>query len=386
MTAKDFDQAVCLEEYAFKYRLSEVEKLERKEVMQKREINLGSFVDNQLAAKLHILPLQLFLGDEKLEFGGVAGVATWPEFRRTGHIHQLLMRSFAEMKEQGFTLSMLHPFLIKFYRKFGYEVTNYTYKYDLTPKDIPTYQTAGFCKRVAFEQEKATLKKLYKDEASQYGLMMNRDDWWWEKRVISEQDTIIIYYNRAGDALGYLIADINASHLRIKEFVYQSIDACQGLLQWLKNHDSMVNSITLVAQPNHSFAFYLDNPRIPLIKKAYFMSRIIDFSGFMKKYPYITAKEKVRLLFKLEDEHASWNNGKWLITFEDRKCKQVEKVDQATNVDINFEANINSITALLLGSESLENLQIFGKIIVKEEKIRWDDISQINKPHLFDFF
>ncbi len=354
--------------------------------MEERQINFGSFIGEQLAAKLHILPLTLFMGDEKFSFGGIAGVATWPEFRRAGHINHLLKQSFVEMKERGYSLSMLHPFLIKFYRKFGYEVTNYTYRYDLTPNDIATYHSTGNCKRVTFEREKDTIKKLYEATASEYSLMMDRDDWWWRKRVISDKDTIILYYNEAGEALGYLIANINDSHLRVEEMVYQSTDACRALLQWVKNHDSMIDTITLIGQPNQSIAFYLDNPRIPLTKKAYFMTRIIDFAAFIKDYPYFTVEENVQIAFQVEDIHAPWNSGNWLVTIQENHCKHVEKVDHAIDGDITFAMDINGLTALLLGSESLENLHRFGVIQVEEKTVKWNDITAVNETHLLDYF
>lgn len=354
--------------------------------MEERQINLGSFIGEQLAAKLHILPLTLFMGDNKFSFGGIAGVATWPEYRRVGHINHLLKQSFVEMKARGYSMSMLHPFLIKFYRKFGYEVTNYTYKYDLTPNDIATYRSTGICKRVTFENQKDTIKKLYEATASAYSLMMDRDDWWWRKRVISEKDTIILYYNEAGEVLGYLIANINNSHLRVEEMVYQTADACLSLLQWIKNHDSMVETITLIGQPDQSLAFYLDNPRITLTKKAYFMTRIIDFAAFIKNYPYFTVEENVQIVFQVEDEYAPWNSGNWLVTIQENQCKQVEKIDQTIEADIMFSMDINGLTALLLGSESLENLHRFGVLQVEEKTVKWNDITAIKQTHLLDYF
>ena len=54
--------------------------------------------------------------------GGIAGVATWPENRRQGHVSTLLKHALQEMKSKGQTLSFLHPFSIPFYRKFGWEL------------------------------------------------------------------------------------------------------------------------------------------------------------------------------------------------------------------------------------------------------------------------
>ncbi len=51
--------------------------------------------------------------------GGVAGVATYPEYRRSGYVKELLQHSLQTMKKDGYTVSMLHPFAVSFYRKYG---------------------------------------------------------------------------------------------------------------------------------------------------------------------------------------------------------------------------------------------------------------------------
>lgn len=384
----DYDTAIELGEYAFQYTLSDLAREKKKKEMQEHQLVLGSFVGTKLAAKLHILPLKLLMGETSIDFGGVASVATWPELRRSGHVSQLLQHAFKKMKENGQVLSMLHPFLIEFYRAFGYEVSHYTYKYKLKPNDIPFQSLAGYCQRVSLKTHQTDLMRLYRQVAQQYGLMIDREDWWWENRVISEKDTIILYYDENDQPTGYLIASVKKPTLQVNEFVYQSNTACQGLLQWIRNHDSMVEEVDLHVTPNQTLAFYLKNPRIPLTNEAYFMSRIVDFAGFMQQYPYITTTKKVHIQIELEDAHASWNEGDWFVTFENGICTSAKKIEEPVenNADIVVRGNINMISAWLLGSESLVNLQRFNKLEVEENRISWEEISDIKDPYLLDFF
>ena len=39
----------------------------------------------KVAAKLHLIPFHISRGKEKFKMGGVAGVATYPEYRRSGY-------------------------------------------------------------------------------------------------------------------------------------------------------------------------------------------------------------------------------------------------------------------------------------------------------------
>lgn len=382
----DFDDALKLNEYAFGYTLSEEDKEKRKQIMAQHQTVFGSFAEQQLAAKVHIWPLQLFLGDKVIEFGGIAGVATWPEFRRKGHVNKLLQESFKEMKDTGLTLSMLHPFLIRFYRQFGYELTHYTYNYQLTSEDIPNYKPSGYCRRVNFTAASNILADLYQKEAIKYGLMMNRSNWWWKERRINKQDTICISYDQAGNPNGYLISTVKNKELQIKEFIHHSLDAFQTLLRWIKNHDSMIDTIKIDSQPNELFAFFLDNPRVPLKKQAYFMTRIVDFENFIKQYPYIVTPERIVIQFAITDDFAPWNAGTWNVIFEEKNCINVAKNEQEEQIDIRLKANIQTVTALLLGSESLDVLRNFSAIDIEEYTTNWNEISEVKKPHLLDFF
>ena len=59
----------------------------------------GIIEGNDLAAKLHLIPFHIYIGKEKFKMGGVAGVATYPEYRRSGYVKELLQHSLQTMKK-----------------------------------------------------------------------------------------------------------------------------------------------------------------------------------------------------------------------------------------------------------------------------------------------
>jgi predicted acetyltransferase len=123
-------ESLKLSEFAFQYELSAEERAERL-ARFKPELNWGYFVDGELAAKLIILPLTIGLNGRSFTMGGIAGVATWPEYRRHGMVKQLLMHALEQMREQGQTISCLHPFEFSFYRKFGWETYTDYKRYEI---------------------------------------------------------------------------------------------------------------------------------------------------------------------------------------------------------------------------------------------------------------
>lgn len=199
----NYEDFLALGEYAFKYKLTERQKEEKILAMEKQTV-FGAYNSDKLAAKLHIHPLEVFLGEEVFSMGGIAGVATWPESRRKGFIQDLMLESLEEMKQRGMSVSMLHPFSVGFYRKYGWELTNYIHKYNFSPLDIGTNlpKMKGKLKRGNFADYKDVLQAIYNKSAKQYSLMLKRENWWWEKRVLDEDDNIVIYYDNLDQAQG----------------------------------------------------------------------------------------------------------------------------------------------------------------------------------------
>src|SRR5699024_11674372 len=103
---------------AVKVKVDEAERKRREEEEARDEI-YGYMVDEQLAGKVHIIPLSINVGGHSFNMGGISAVATWPEYRRRGIAKDLLQHSLRKMKENGQVISLLHPFLVGFYRTYG---------------------------------------------------------------------------------------------------------------------------------------------------------------------------------------------------------------------------------------------------------------------------
>ena len=101
------------------------EKIKPEEIEQANPTHtLGAFIDGQLAAKVATLPFEQNIRGVIKPMGGVAGVATYPEFRRRGLVRQLMTAFFAKMRDNGQSISALYPFSESFYERFSYVTTN----------------------------------------------------------------------------------------------------------------------------------------------------------------------------------------------------------------------------------------------------------------------
>lgn len=89
----------------------------------KNENTLIYFEGNKPAASLQMWEYDFSFYKERIPIYYLAGLATYPEFRRKGYMSELMTQAHQIMKERGILLSILIPaeeWLYNFYRQFGY--------------------------------------------------------------------------------------------------------------------------------------------------------------------------------------------------------------------------------------------------------------------------
>ncbi|WP_051353101.1 GNAT family N-acetyltransferase [Thalassobacillus devorans] len=382
VSASEYDTCLQLGENAFNYKLTEEQIKDRKWQMDKQDIFTVQEGD-RLAAKLHLLPLQIFLNEKKIDIGGIAGVATWPEHRRKGYVGKLMKKALNVMREQGYALSLLHPFSIPFYRNYGYELTQYAYTYQGRISNLIVSQPSCEGKLVRLKKEEASslLNDVYEKAASAYTLMLVREPWWWERRVLSD-DTQIIAYEAQGQIEGYILAEMKKDRLVIEEFIYHTHSAFQALLQWMKNHDSMTEQVEISMLPGDLDAFHFANPRFKEIKQPYFMARIVDIENFFSLYPFSAPLADTPLNLKIVDKYAPWNDGVW-------QCipnKEGMVVEQ-TSDEADLETDVKTLAALLLGSLTVDKAVFMEKLTGDPDNLeRLSGWIPNNQPAFLDFF
>ncbi|MDP3486453.1 MAG: GNAT family N-acetyltransferase, partial [Bacillota bacterium] len=139
ITPNEVDDAIKLSEYSFKYKLEGEKRQQRAEFMSDH-IVFGAFASSEMIAKTHVIPLGVVINDQEYAMGGIASVSTYPEHRRKGIVNQLMEQALLTMREEGHTLSYLHPFDISFYRRYGYELISNLKKTTVLAKDLIYYK------------------------------------------------------------------------------------------------------------------------------------------------------------------------------------------------------------------------------------------------------
>ena len=375
-----FREALRLSEYAFQYKVDE-ERLQQQLTKMKESHEIYGIMEGKdLAAKLHLIPFHIYIGKEKFKMGGVAGVATYPEYRRSGYVKELLQHSLQTMKKDGFTVSMLHPFAVTFYRKYGWELCANLLVCHLTKSDlVMKKQVNGTVKRFNKENHPEEVEKLYETFAERFSGMLVRNEKWWLQAVY-EDLTLAIYYDENKTAAGYMLYKIEKSKMTVEEFVPLHNEARNGLWNFICQHDSMIKELEMTVSENEQLLYTLQEPRVKTEIKPYFMGRIVDVEQFLKQYELNWNNVQQEVILHITDSFAPWNNvSVRLANYEIAIIE--EPMDKGINLDI------NALSTILLGYKRPLELNELELISGSEEEIRtFENVVPVRKPFIYDFF
>jgi predicted acetyltransferase len=380
---EDVFEAVSLSEYAFNLAPMSGKKVAELQRREKKENTWGLFIDSRLCAKIVIVPLQIYLHSKLFEAGGVMSVATWPGERRKGYSQTLIMESLKIMKEQGGGISILHPFSYSFYRRYGWEIYCEYKKYTIS---LPVFTIRDRYDEGAVmlkKQEWGLLNEVYDQYASTYNGMLKRTPEWW---TLYKNHSAYHAVNYDGDKpTGYLLYNIQDRHMEIDEFVYLDGMAQRALLQYIQNHDSSVDTVSMKVPADDKMSLLLKDPILQQKTMPYFMARIVDVESVIAKYPFASTGKEERVLLRISDEQAEWNNGLFEITIASDGSAHVCRTMQHTEEAV--RCGIGALTAILMGYQTASTLYQFGHLTGQRRDIELlDAIVPRAKPYILDLF
>jgi predicted acetyltransferase len=326
-----FEESMELSQFAFQYVRSKQELEDTKKKQDDEPADRWAvYVDDRLAAQATVLELQTYIAGKPFAMGGLAGVATCPEYRRQGFVGKLLLHSLEAMKEKGQTLSYLHPFAFGFYRKFGWETYTEHKKYTLQSNQLPPrLSSPGRIERVSGYD---LLYDVYEKYASRYNGTLRRDEKWWKYRInVQMPSKIAVYRDAEGTAQGYLIYKV-AQKESVDELVHLNDEAREALWSYISQHDSMIDKVTLTAPIDDNLTDHLADPRIKQEIVPYFMARIVDLKGFIEQYPFLPGPESLKVTLEVTDEQLPWNQG----TFE----LEIDEAGQGTLTQLSLDNGV----------------------------------------------
>ncbi|AJS60870.1 GNAT family N-acetyltransferase [Paenibacillus sp. IHBB 10380] len=394
LTVDEFEERMALSQFAFQNRLSP-DDMENQRLEFRPDQEWGVFDEQgKLLSSLLLFPLEVWIQERKFAMGGIGGVATWPETRRQGCVSKLLEHSLETMRKNGQTVSMLHPFSIPFYRKFGWEMTVEVKKYTIKTGQLPhRVDVSGRVERMP-KPDIDILDLVYTQYASRYTGTLIRTADWWEQKILYKPGIVAVYTTDTGKVEGYVFYEVANGKLTIHELVSINETARLALWTYIGNHDSMIDEVILMAPMDDSLPFLLPDPRIKQEVFSYFMSRIVDVEAFVSQYAWLPREREEEVIITLTDDHAPWNNGVFKLVWSKEGVARLDRVEMA-KVDkesgemevCGITCDIQALTVMLLGTRKPSWLCEVGRMSGSKESVALlEQRIPIRMTHLMDFF
>lgn len=392
LKSSEAETAVRMSEFSFQYQMSANELRARLAEMNPRETWVAE-ENGEILSKAAVLPLSVYLQGIPVPAGGVSGVATWPEQRRKGLAAKLIKHSLVHMKKNGQLLSLLFPFSVSFYRKFGWELYADQEKITLSKEQFPLHEThEGECRRI--KQDASLIGPVYDEWASKRNGTVIRTAEWWKKSVFKRKKGIVAAYYRDNAVKGYLIYGVKERHMEIEEIIWADPDARKGLLSYIRNHDSMADTVSIQTAAHEIFPFLLPDPKAKREVSSYFMARIVDCESLLKMYPFQLDKSQ-SIIMKVSDRTCEWNEGTYILSASPSDSTLVRfypPQEEETAIARQLPKrrliiDITCLTAIIMGAQSAVRLWEEGCIFGDEESVRILDASIPRRtPFIYDFF
>lgn len=193
--------------------------------------------------------------------------------------------------------------------------------------------------------------------------------------------SVCTYPEYTGNGIMKRLMRQSLEHMRRKELIYLSREAQEGLWEYIRAHDSMIDEVRGSSYFSDPIAFELEDGDIRETIRPYIMGRIVDVEQFFQRYRCDPAAENAGVSFEIEDRFLPWNNKTLTVRFHRGECGIAEAKGEGT-----LRLSIATLTTLLLGYNTAARLYRMGRITGDEETVRLlDEVLFHETPYISDY-
>ncbi|MFP4628596.1 MAG: enhanced intracellular survival protein Eis [Halobacteriales archaeon] len=289
----------------------------------------------------------------RLDTPGLSAVATPPEFRRRGHVRELLAHCLEEYHERGSHLSLLWPFKHAFYRDLGWERAYRYVAYELDPGAL-----LGVAERDRGTMHPADdpplddLDAIYRAATAGLDLAVDRSASWWRHRVLdgwAGEPHLYVWRDDADDARGYVVFRIEREgsdrELLVDDLAAGDPEAFRQVWRFLANHDSQVARIRAHAPADAALLDHLaTRDGVEVTLREGIMARLVDARRTLSALAYPEAAAG-SVVLGVRDDLVDWHDEPLHleVTAGGADC-------EPTDADPDAVADVATLSALAVGA------------------------------------
>ncbi|GCF93539.1 GNAT family acetyltransferase [Enterococcus florum] len=338
----------------------------------------GTFQKERLSSLVMVNHFKVRLFSETIPMAGIGYVASYPEFRGKGGVSDVMREILHDLHQQQIPFAQLAPFSEPFYRQFGFERTIRQKLYHIPADQFRFFKSeaAGEVRRGNWQEMQQEIMTLHQRfiERDQLATVI-REKWWWDRLdAYFPFRFYTVCDDPQGRACGYLIYRLEGSTFKIDELGYENVFALRKLLSYVKAHVSSFSDFTYAA-PIHECLedCFSEQAGITINQQPYMMSRIINFEQLLHSPSF---EIDGRIIEVTEDAVCPWNKGQWRV--------QAGRVEKVSGKQADILGSIEAWTELIVGSLTIDQAVLLGKIEVRENKDT--AIVKTGKTSFYDYY
>jgi len=271
-----------------------------------------------------------------LPMGGIGGVASLPSGRRQGHVRNLFVRLFTEMRADGQAVSTLYPFRESFYERLGYATFTAPRYVTFDPAHlapIVRMHKPGWVEQVPMAEGWEPLRAFvesYQGGAAAHGFAL-RD----RAHDVRNQDENTLWVAFAYDADGATVGAMTfritgyTERLEVVALLATTTAAKYLLLEWIGRHVDQVSTASVRVGADEFAELWVRDLGETISTTDTMawpapMGRVVDVAGLNG----IGAGDG-EIVLQIADDYAPWNTGRFRFAGRDGRLT-VEPAETAT--------------------------------------------------------
>ena len=343
----DLEQMFAVREVAFlePSDLSDPETLRR--YKDRLPYTRGHFEEGTLTSVYTLFPFEMYLAGKRVKMGGLAGIASKPEYRRRGHIARLLEDALEQLRVAGVGWCLEYPFDSRFYARYGWQSVHSGALVEVPSERFLVGRAPNAVRLKAEDVQQ--LKPIHKRWARGYNFTLSRDDGArpeWSRlvqRPWKERERFIYKLEEAYCLLEFR-DKAEQTVLEVHDYAYSSPAGRRDLFAFLGSFYGQVDVISLHLPS--------DEPRL-LDWQAYvrknthaLQARVVDVTLALEALP---CPFETSFVLRVEDDFCDWNSQVFQVTLGEKN-----KVAQGQSTSPDLSLDIRALALLLSGSLSAE--------------------------------
>lgn len=357
------DRLRQLLQFSFSVENQNISLLEKAEMFRKKGFYdvLAMKEGDDYLASLFLLPLQMRLRESIVPIGGIGAVTSNAYNRGKGAVKRLLKHSLGVMRDKGMILSALHPFSMRFYRKYGWEIFDESAEYVFNPEIINCKTVEKVYKIEYSPAPDRDVMNYYNRYAAHHYNLIQRNPVHWQSDMRDLFGTCIdkkVVSFKDGERvcglfiLRYLKKEEN-TEINIGTVCYDSQDVFKAMFSFMGSLSLQCKRIRLSLPDDIDIWQYLNEGPEQKMMKQRSMIRVVDVMGLNG---LTIVSPDMAFNIGIKDDFAQWNDGCYHLAIKNNRLS----VDHSEEAEISCDISVFS--SILTGYTSFEKMFECGKV------------------------